>query len=117
MSSNKRKMDEDQIDHTTGHPYLRAENSERNLRRCIAYREMPPDKKAVLLERRQTEYVARKRRLSEIFSANPSDQSHSSFESQRMIPGQAATFIRDMDAPQHRWGAGISTSYPVVLSF
>ncbi|XP_070028735.1 uncharacterized protein [Nicotiana sylvestris] len=46
--------------------------------------------------RRRTEYAARKRRLSEISSAKPSDQSHSSSESHRMIPGQAATFIRDI---------------------
>ncbi|OIT39335.1 hypothetical protein A4A49_64212 [Nicotiana attenuata] len=96
MSSNKRKMDEDLIDHTTGHPYLRAENNERNLRRRIAYREMPPEEKAALLERCRTEYAARKCCLSGISSAKPSDQSHSSSESQRMIPGQAATFIRDI---------------------
>nr|XP_009791792.1 PREDICTED: uncharacterized protein LOC104238966 [Nicotiana sylvestris] len=66
MSSNKRKMDKDLIDHTTDNPYLCAKNSERNLRRRIAYREMPPDKKAALLEQRRTEYAARNRRLSEI---------------------------------------------------
>ncbi|XP_009786714.1 uncharacterized protein [Nicotiana sylvestris] len=92
MSSNKRKTDQDQIDHTTCHPYLCAKNSERNLRRRIAYKKMTPDKKATLLERCRTEYAAKKCRLSEISSANPSDQSHSSSESQRMIPGQAATF-------------------------
>lgn len=46
----KREMDDVQIEQTMGHPYICANDYEKNRRHWITYKKMPPKKKATLLK-------------------------------------------------------------------
>ncbi|XP_060197092.1 uncharacterized protein LOC132626292 [Lycium barbarum] len=75
-------------------------NSERKLRRRIAYREMPAERKEALPEHRRSTYSTRSRRLSENSSTSHSMQIDSSPEPPNLIPLPTTTFIRDgLSAP------------------
>ncbi|XP_060199416.1 uncharacterized protein LOC132627841 isoform X2 [Lycium barbarum] len=74
---------------------MSGKNSERNLRRRIAYRAMPAEQKEALLERRRAAYSTRRRRLSENSSTSHSMQIDSSPEPPNLIPLPTTTFIRD----------------------
>ncbi|XP_059290852.1 uncharacterized protein LOC132044375 [Lycium ferocissimum] len=79
MSDRKRKTNDTQM--------------EKNLRCRIAYKEMPPDQKAALLERRRVEYAARRHTLSE--NSTPNYSTQKSMISGQPTLGQPALFIRE----------------------
>ncbi|MCD7460235.1 hypothetical protein HAX54_043124 [Datura stramonium] len=81
MSDRKRKMIDGQI--------------EKNLKRRVSYKEIPPEQKETLLEHRRLQYAARRHAFSENSQANTSNQPCASSEAQIVIPEQTASSIQD----------------------
>ncbi|MCD9643941.1 hypothetical protein HAX54_031833, partial [Datura stramonium] len=81
MSDRKRQMIDSQI--------------EKNLKCCIAYKEMPPEQKEELLQHHRQQYAARKHAISKKFHASTSNQPDASSEPQIVISEQTTFSIQD----------------------